>query len=49
VLEEKLEVSLNFFFKTTTSIAKLVPHVVVILNLGEEVEIRPQPIVEEIS
>jgi hypothetical protein len=37
---------LNFLRKTTTSIAKLVPQVIVISDL-EEMEVRPQHVVEE--
>jgi hypothetical protein len=48
-LEKELEATLNFLRITITFITKLVPHVIVILNLEEEVEIRLQPIVEEIS
>ncbi len=48
-MEKKLEVTLNFLRRIITSIAKLVLHVIVILNSEEEMEIRLQPIVEEIS
>jgi len=48
-LEEELEVAQNFLKRTTTSIAKPIPHVIVISNLEEEVEIRSQFVVEEIS
>jgi hypothetical protein len=48
-LEKKLEVTLNFLRRIITSIAKLVLHVIVILNSEEEMEIRLQPIIEEIS
>jgi hypothetical protein len=48
-LEKELETTINFLRRTTTSIAKLVPHVIVILNLQEEADIKLQPMVEEIS
>ncbi len=40
---------MNFYKITTTSIAALDPRVIIISNLEEEVEIIPQPIVEEKS
>jgi hypothetical protein len=46
-LEEELETTLNFLKRTTTFITKLILEVKVILDLEEEVEIGPQPIVEE--
>ncbi len=46
-LEEELEKTLNFLKKPTIFIAKPTPHVIVISNSKEEVEIRPQPIIEE--
>jgi hypothetical protein len=46
-LEEELKIVLNFLRKTTTSITKLAPQVIVISNLEKEVEIRPQPVVKE--
>jgi hypothetical protein len=42
-----LEVTLNFFRKTTTSTTTPAPQVIVISNSKEEVEIIPKPIVEE--
>ncbi len=38
---------MNFLRVTTTSIAKPIPQVIIISNLEEEVEVRPQPTVEE--
>jgi hypothetical protein len=46
-LEEELETTLNFLRKTITSIAKLVPKVIVISNSKEEVEVGPQLVIEE--
>ncbi len=46
-MEEELETTLNFLKRTTTFITKLILEVKVILDLEEEVEIGPQPIVEE--
>ncbi len=46
-LEEELEVALNFLKRTITFTATLAPQVIVILDLEEEVEIIPQPIIEE--
>jgi hypothetical protein len=46
-LEEELKASLNFLMKTITSIAKPAPHVIVILDSKEEVEIGLQPVIEE--
>ncbi len=48
-LEEELEATLNFLRITITSIAKLVPQVIVILDSEKEMEIKPQLVVEEIS
>jgi hypothetical protein len=48
-LEEELEIKQNFPRRTTTSITKLIPHVIVISNSEEEMDIRPKPVVEEIS
>jgi len=46
-LEKELElVTLNFLKKTTTT-AKLVPQVIVILDSKEEVEVGLQPVVHE--
>ncbi len=45
-MEEELKATLNFIKKTITSIAKLVWEVIVISNL-EEVEVGPQPVIEE--
>jgi hypothetical protein len=46
-LEKELEAMLNFQRKTIISITKPVPQVNVISNLEEEVEVRPQLVVEE--
>ncbi len=46
-LEEELDVTLNFLRITTTSIAKLTPHVIVISDSKENMEIRLEPIIEE--
>jgi uncharacterized protein YheU (UPF0270 family) len=46
-LEEELEVALNFLKRTITFTIKQAPQVIVISNLEEEVEIKPQPIVEK--
>jgi hypothetical protein len=46
-LEEELKVALNFLRRIAISIAKPVLHVTIILNSKEEVEIGPQPIIEE--
>ncbi len=46
-MEEELETTLNFLRKTITSIAKLVPKVIVISNSKEEVEVGPQLVIEE--
>jgi hypothetical protein len=46
-LEEELEATLNFSRRTITFTTKPISHVIVISYLKEEVEIRPQPIVEE--
>jgi hypothetical protein len=48
-LEEELEAALNILKRTIMFTTKLVPHVIVISDSKEEVEIRPQPIIEEIS
>jgi hypothetical protein len=48
-LEGELEATLNFQNRTIMFIAKLVLHVIVISDSKEEVEIIPQPVVEEIS
>jgi cell division protein FtsX len=48
-LEKELEATLNFLKRTITSTAKPIPQVIVISNSKEKVEIRPQPVVEEIS
>jgi hypothetical protein len=45
-LEEEWEATLNFLRRTITSTAKPIPQVSIILDL-EEVEVRPQPTVEE--
>ncbi len=44
---EEIEVTLNFLRRTITSIIKPAPHVIIILDSKEEMEIRPQPIVDE--
>jgi hypothetical protein len=46
-LEEELEATLNFLKKTTTSIVKPVPQVIIISDSKEEVEVGPQVIIEE--
>jgi hypothetical protein len=46
-LEEELEATLNFPRTTITSTSKLVPQIIVISNSKEEVEVGPQPIVQE--
>jgi hypothetical protein len=46
-LEEELEATLNFLRTTITFTAKPTPHVIVILDSKEEVEIRPQHVIEE--
>jgi hypothetical protein len=46
-LEKELKATLNFLRKTTTSITKLIPQVIVISNSKEEVEVGPQLVVEE--
>jgi hypothetical protein len=46
-LEEEWEATLNFLRRTITSTAKPIPQVIIILDLEEEVEVRPQPTVEE--
>lgn len=46
-LEEELKVALHFLMWTTTSIVALEPHVIVISDLEEEVEVISQPTVEE--
>jgi hypothetical protein len=48
-LEEELEATLNFLRKTTMSTTKPIPQVIVISNSKEEVEIKPQHVVEENS
>jgi hypothetical protein len=45
-LEEELEATLNFLRRTIIYITKLTPHVIVISN-SKEVEIEPQPVIEE--
>jgi hypothetical protein len=47
VLKEELEATLNFLNRTTTSIAKPTPHVILISNSKEEMEIKLEPVVEE--
>jgi hypothetical protein len=46
-LEEELEATLNFPRTTITSTSKLVPQIIVISNSKEEIEVGPQPIVQE--
>jgi uncharacterized protein affecting Mg2+/Co2+ transport len=46
-LEKELKATLIFKRKTTTSTTKLVPHVIVISDSKEKVEIKPQLVVEE--
>jgi hypothetical protein len=46
-LEKELKATMNFQRGTITVIAKLTPQVIVILYSKEEVEIRPQLVVEE--
>jgi hypothetical protein len=46
-LEEELKIALNFLRITITSIVKPTPQVIVISYSKEEVDIRPQLVVEE--
>jgi hypothetical protein len=46
-LEKLLETTLNFLRKTITSTTTPTPQVIIISDSKEEVEIIPQPIVEE--
>ncbi len=46
-LEEELEATLNFLRKPTTSTTKPIPQVIVISNSKEEVQVGPQPVIEE--
>jgi hypothetical protein len=46
-LEDKLEITLNFLKKIITFTGKLVPQIIVISYSKEEVEVRPQFVVEE--
>ncbi len=46
-LEEELKATLNFQRKTIISTTKPVPHVIVISNLEEEVEVGSQPVIQE--
>ncbi len=46
-MEEELEATLNFPRTTITSTSKLVPQIIVISNSKEEIEVGPQPIVQE--
>jgi len=46
-LEKELEATLNFLKKTITFTTTPAPQVIVISDSKEEVEIIPQPIIEE--
>lgn len=46
-LEEELEVTLNFLKRTIIFITKPASQVIIISNLEEEVEIRPQIVIKE--
>ncbi len=46
-MEDKLEITLNFLKKIITFTGKLVPQIIVISYSKEEVEVRPQFVVEE--
>jgi hypothetical protein len=46
-LEDKLEITLNFLKKIITFTGKLVPQIIIISYSEEEVEVRPQFVVEE--
>jgi hypothetical protein len=48
-LVEELGITLNFIKKTTISIVKPVPHVIVIFYSKEEMEVGPHPVIEEQS
>jgi hypothetical protein len=46
-LKEEFEVALNFLRRTITDMTKPTLQVIVISNLEEQVEIGPQPVIEE--
>ncbi len=46
-MEDKLEITLNFLKKIITFTGKLVPQIIIISYSEEEVEVRPQFVVEE--